>query len=74
MESFQWLKPSPLWNPAGATFAQPELFAPRVLKYESDDFVEEFIADAARRDATTLAARVLRGGHRNGDRNVAVPI
>lgn len=59
METFQWLKPSPLWNPAAAGFAQPELFVPRLLKYESDDFVEEFIADAARPDPAALGGRVL---------------
>lgn len=59
METFQWLKPSALWNPDAKDFARPELFVPRLLKYASDDFVEDFLADAAQPDAAALAARVL---------------
>ena len=59
METFQWLKPSALWNPDAKDFAQAELFVPRLLKYASDDFVEDFLADAGQPAAAALAARVL---------------
>jgi len=57
METFQWLQPEPLWPGTGP--AQLALFRPVLLRYDSDDFVEEFIADAARPDAAPLRARVL---------------
>jgi hypothetical protein len=56
---FEWLKPQPLWqaNGAGALGGQPEFFQPQVFRYDSDAFVDEFLA-AAQAGNGALAANL----------------
>jgi hypothetical protein len=59
-ESFDWLKPSPLWRTDLADVRQADFFAPRLLEFASDAFVDEFLAEVAAPDVgRRLAARFL---------------
>jgi hypothetical protein len=57
-ETFDWLKPSPLWDFGSADAGNGDLFRPRLLKFESDDFMDEFMAAAADAAPKPLADRV----------------
>ncbi|SEQ07143.1 hypothetical protein [Nitrosomonas ureae] len=46
-ETFDWLKPSLLRNDDGKDFRQPEFFQPQLLKFETDEFMENFLAAAS---------------------------
>jgi hypothetical protein len=59
-EAFAWLKPSPLWRPDGRDLLRLESFGPVLLEFRSDEFVDEFLAEAAAPRPDALAARVLR--------------
>jgi hypothetical protein len=52
-----WLKPQPLWQDAGDDYRQPDFFQPHLFRYDSDAFVEEFMA-AAQSGNGALAGRV----------------
>ncbi|MCB0247916.1 MAG: hypothetical protein KDI07_05005 [Anaerolineae bacterium] len=45
-EHFEWLKPQPLWQEDGLDYRQPEFFQPHLFGYNSDAFVDEFMAAA----------------------------
>jgi len=57
-QHYTWLKPHPLWQAAGDDFRQPAFFQPHLFRYDSDAFVEEFMAAAAAGDAGALAGNV----------------
>ena len=57
-ETFDWLKPSPLWAPDGADATGGDLFRPRLLRFDSDQFMDDFLAAAADASSNPLAARV----------------
>lgn len=64
-ETFDWIKPSLLWQPAARDMLQPDFFRPALLEFRSDDFVKDFLALAGgtRPDAMTQAiARPLKVG------------
>ena len=46
-ETFDWLKPSLLWQADGLDFRQPDFFRPHLLGFHSDTFMEDFLAAAA---------------------------
>jgi hypothetical protein len=52
-----WLKPQPLWQESGDDYRQPEFFQPHLFRYDSDAFVEEFMA-AAQSGNGALASQV----------------
>lgn len=52
--AFDWLKPSPLWEPDGLGFRHIGFFRPQVFEYRSDTFVDEFLAAAAGSDPAPL--------------------
>src|SRR4030095_5413617 len=58
MESFDWIKPSPLWQPHRQDFLAQDFFRPLLLQFETDDFMDEFLRIAARREPDELAKAV----------------
>jgi hypothetical protein len=58
-ETFDWLKPSLLRNDAGQDFPQPELFQPQLLKFETDEFMENFLAAVASPNNSALKSFVI---------------
>ncbi|MEI2692769.1 MAG: hypothetical protein V9H69_24815 [Anaerolineae bacterium] len=57
-QHYTWLKPRPLWQEDGDDYRQPDFFQPHLFRYNSDAFVEEFMAAAQAADASTLAGRL----------------
>lgn len=45
-QHYEWLKPHPLWQDDGDDYRQPAFFQPHLFRYDSDAFVEEFMAAA----------------------------
>ena len=44
-ETFDWIKPSPLWQPNGQDFRnKTDFFRPVLLEMQTDDFMNEFFA------------------------------
>lgn len=61
-ERFDWLKPSRLWQAHWQDFRQPEAsacFQPQLLKFESDDFMEEFFKATAAPKADDFKKAIL---------------
>ncbi len=56
-QQFEWLKPHPLWQDDGDEYRQPAFFQPHLFRYDSDAFVEEFMA-AAQSGNGALAGKV----------------
>jgi hypothetical protein len=60
-ETFDWLKPSMLWERGGADMLQREFFRPALHEFTTDKFMEDFLAaassPASRPFRDTLAAR-----------------
>jgi hypothetical protein len=56
--TFEWLKPSPMWQENGRDMLAPAYRSsfrqPQVLQFESDDFMDEFFAIAAEGDIETF--------------------
>jgi hypothetical protein len=46
-ETFDWIKPSLLWQPASQDMLRPDFFHPVLLEFRSDDFVKDFLALAS---------------------------
>jgi hypothetical protein len=62
-ETFDWVKPSILWQPASADMLREDFFRPELLEFATDKFMEDFLSAAAasRPDAFTQSvARPLR--------------
>lgn len=57
-ETFDWLKPSPLWAEDGSDVAGGDLFRPRLLRFDSDSFMDEFFAAAGAASPQPLAGAV----------------
>lgn len=45
-QQYEWLKPHPLWQDSGDDYRQPAFLQPHLFRYDSDAFVEEFMAAA----------------------------
>lgn len=45
-QHYEWLKPYPFWQDDGDDYRQPAFFQPHLFRYDSDAFVEEFMAAA----------------------------
>jgi hypothetical protein len=58
-ESFDWLKPSPLWQSGLTDARKPDFFQPQLLQFNDDNFMAAFLAAAASRDTTALKAAVM---------------
>jgi hypothetical protein len=56
-ETFHWIKPSLLWQPAAQDMLQPDFFRPALLEFRSDDFMADFlkVAGANRPDGLRAA-------------------
>ena len=54
--TFDWLKPSPLWEPDGLGFRQMSFFRPQLFEYRSDTFMDDFLAAVAATDPGDLNA------------------
>ncbi|HVG34276.1 MAG TPA: hypothetical protein VM911_14495 [Pyrinomonadaceae bacterium] len=64
-ETFDWLKPSILWQPGSTDMLRQEFFRPTLLEFGTDAFMEDFLAAAAapRADAFGNAVeRIARQG------------
>lgn len=48
--TFDWLKPSPLWEPDGLGFRHMSFFRPHLFEYRSDTFMDDFLAAVASSD------------------------
>jgi hypothetical protein len=62
-ETFDWLKPSPLWSADGSDIRNGDLFRPRLLRFDTDRFVDAFLAvvkQSAMSAGTALGALVLK--------------
>jgi hypothetical protein len=46
-ETFDWLKPSPLWQAGAADMLRAEFFRPALHEFRADTFMEDFLASAA---------------------------
>jgi hypothetical protein len=57
-EVFDWLKPSLLWGTDGLAFRLPDFFRPQLLEFQSDAFMDDFLAAAARPTSAALAVRI----------------
>jgi len=62
-EAFDWLKPSPFWTNNGQDLSQGTFYRPALFGYASDNFVEDFLADAGARSAHPLQARLLNSSN-----------
>jgi len=52
--TFDWLKPSPLWQANGLDVRERDFFQPRLLEFRSDSFMEDFYAAAGAPKADAL--------------------
>lgn len=57
-QHYEWLKPHPLWQDDGDDYRQPAFFQPHLFRYDSDAFVDEFMAAAQEADAGALVGHV----------------
>ncbi|MCE7989001.1 MAG: hypothetical protein DYG89_48215 [Caldilinea sp. CFX5] len=62
-EAFDWVKPSLLWARNGQDRDQGAFYRPALLRYASDNFVEDFLADAGAASPQALRTRLLVGNH-----------
>src|SRR5215207_2319496 len=46
-ETFDWLKPSPLWDAGAADMRQQDFFRPALHEFRADTFMDDFLASAA---------------------------
>ncbi|HEV2762387.1 MAG TPA: hypothetical protein VGV38_05270 [Pyrinomonadaceae bacterium] len=46
-ETFNWVKPSPLWSSNGSDMARRDFFRPPLMQFTGDDFMEQFFAAVA---------------------------
>lgn len=46
-ETFDWLKPSPLWQAGAADMRRQEFFRPALHEFRADTFMDDFLASAA---------------------------
>jgi hypothetical protein len=53
-EAFDWIKPSILWQADGQDLLQPDFFRPKLLGFDSDDFVERFLKISAARNPASF--------------------
>ncbi|MCO6434762.1 hypothetical protein [Nitrosomonas nitrosa] len=58
-ETFDWLKPSLLRNDNGQDFRHPDFFQPQLLKFETDEFMEDFLAAVSNADNSSIKSFVL---------------
>lgn len=58
-ETFDWVKPSLLWQANAQDFRQADFFQPRLLEFRSDSFMDDFLAAAAAEKAAQFQSLVL---------------
>lgn len=58
-ETFDWLKPSLLKNNDGQDFREPDFFQPQLLKFETDEFMENFLAAVSAPNSSAIKSLVL---------------
>ncbi len=61
-ESFDWLKPSPLWEAGLASARQPDFFQPQLLQFNDDNFIGAFRKALAANDPDKLRAALVPAG------------
>jgi hypothetical protein len=57
-EQFDWLTPSPLWQPQARDYRQADFYRPAILEFKSDDFMNDFFAAASSKQPGAFAAVV----------------
>jgi len=55
-QSFDWLKPSPLWDFAAGDHRRTEFFQPTLVELKSDDFMDEWFSASRAHDVERLRA------------------
>ena len=58
-ETFDWFKPSLVWQVDGQDFRQPDFFRPQLLEFHSDNFMEDFFAAAGAAKPDALQNHIL---------------
>lgn len=51
-ETFDWIKPSLLWQPDAQDMRRSDFFRPTLLEFRSDDFIKDFLALASSKRPT----------------------
>lgn len=59
-ETFDWIKPSLLWQPAAQDMLRPDFFRPALLEFRSDNFVKDFLAVAGAKRPDGLQQAIAR--------------
>jgi hypothetical protein len=59
-ETFEWIKPSLLWQADTQSMLRPDFFRPALLEFKSDDFVKDFLALANSNRPTGLQQAIAR--------------
>jgi hypothetical protein len=59
-ETFDWIKPSLLWEQDSRDMLRPEFFRPALLEFRSDDFMNDFLARAGEKRPERLQQAVAR--------------
>ena len=59
-ETFEWIKPSLLWQSDTQSMLRPDFFRPALLEFRSDDFVKDFLALANSNRPTGLQQAIAR--------------
>jgi hypothetical protein len=57
-EQFDWLTPSPLWQPQARDYRQADFYRPAILEFQTDDFMNDFFAAAESKEPGTFATKV----------------
>jgi hypothetical protein len=58
-ETFDWLKPSLLWQRGGLDIRQPDFFRPALLEFSTDKFMEEFLSAITAKPASVFQQMVM---------------
>src|SRR5438067_2339482 len=58
VESFNWLKPAPLWAEDGLDIRQADFFRPLLLEFRSDDIMDDFLAAVAAPNPLALSQAI----------------
>src|SRR5215471_8718940 len=61
LETFDWLKPSPLWQPNGQDFRnRTDFFRPVLLEMQTDDFMTDFFTAVGAPKGDALAGAIAK--------------
>jgi hypothetical protein len=72
--TFDWLKPSPLWEPDGLGFRDIGFFRPQLFEYQSDTFMDDFLAATAVSDPDDLKGALVAPAQTGGTLKLYQPL